>query len=163
MNNNKFALVLLFFVVLSCPVFSIQEGCEFTGEFLLGSIDARNKTNPLPWSIGSFAMICLPVVIVWALASDPWFFDDYDEPRNWTAVGAVIGTVVSLSVPLMLKPSQPAVIPDYISEEGLECYIDGYAWRARRTRIGAALIGGAAGWTIALTCIGMWSLLYVWE
>lgn len=156
MKKNKIALLLVLIVVLADPVFSNQDGCEFTAEFLLGSIGARKETNPLPWGVGSFVSICLPVAIVAVLAADPWYFYDWDEQRNWAVFGAVIGTIVSLSIPLIIKPPQPAVIPDRISEENLDCYIDGYTWRARRTRIRGVLIGSIPGWAVALTFIGTW-------
>jgi len=53
-------------------------------------------------------------------------------------VGAVIGAGVSMAVPLAIKP-KPKVIPEHITEESLECYLNGHALSARRRRVRGAL------------------------
>ena len=145
MKKNRIAIILLLLVVLSCPVFSNQEGCEHTVEFILGSTDAINQPVPLRYGVLGFLSIWIGSGVgkaVWGEDDDFW-----DRPEDTFVaglIGAVIGTGVSLAVPLASKP-KPKVIPERISEEYLECYLHGYALRARRRRVRTVLIGGAVG------------------
>ncbi|MBA7569524.1 hypothetical protein ES708_11264 [subsurface metagenome] len=147
MKKNRIVVILLLFVVLSHPVFSDIESCIV--EFEMGELDAEDQIRRLPWVALGFGAIWLGAVGGTAVYNglsgrEPWTW-----PRGMfvaTLIGAVIGAGVSIAVPLATKP-KPKVIPKHISEENPACYLAGFASsaRARRKRVGGALIGCVVG------------------
>ena len=143
MKKNRVAFILVLFVVCSYPVFSDQENCIPTQEYYLGLVDGRMH-SPWGWGLLGFGLTTTGNIVQWRLAVEGY----YIESDDWIPVGPGIGTAISIALPLVI--TRPKVIPANISEDQINCYLDGYKRTARRKKVSRALMGCAAGWGFAL-------------
>ncbi len=144
MKKNRVALILVLFAVLSYPVFSNQENCWDTQEYFFGLTDGRTH-SPWGWGLLGFGLTTMGTMVQSIASAQGYYFDS----EYWLPIGPGIGTAISIALPLAIKP-RPKVIPDNISEDQLNCYLDGYKRTAREKNVTRALIGCAAGWVFVL-------------
>ena len=150
MKKNRVALILVLFVVCSYPVFSDQENCIPTQEYYLGLIDGRTH-SPWGWGWLGLGLTAMGGIVqrIASYQSGYYFASEY-----YLLIGPGIGTAISIVLPLAIKP-QPKVIPANISEDQLNCYLDGYKRTARPKNVTRVLIGCAAGWGYSLILLMM--------
>jgi len=162
MKKNKTVILLVLIAILPHPLFSNEERCEETIEFDMGLLDARNQKarllRSIGWGVLSAQVIGLfaeaGTIAGWVLLYDP---DGWLGLSSHTAIGLVggffvgagIGTAVSIAIPATII-SRPKVIPDHISEDNEECYLEGYATGTRRNRVRGAVVGCAVTWAFML-------------
>ena len=152
-------LVLVLIVVFSSQLFSETLDCQQS--FELG----KHERLPSEGGRGGWGLLGLGLTGMGSIVSY-WTWNNYDEYNDylippdpppeyflgigsqyWFLIGPGIGTAISIVLPLAIKP-RPKVIPANISEDQLNCYLDGYKRTARRKNVTSVLIGCAAGWVV---------------
>ena len=156
MEKNGVALILVLFVVCSSPVFSDQDSCEGTYEFALGMGEGVMRSS-WGWGLLGFGLTYLGCIVSIKTARRVWYDIGEGEARALYFLFPVIGTGISIALPLAIEP-QPAVIPDTIPEDNVDCYLEGYRWKARRRNVNSAVLGSVLGWGVVL----LFGLPLVW-
>ena len=156
MKINRIALILVLFVFWSCPVFSDQDSCEGTNEFYLGLQNAAYGTRVFWVVFGATTVIGASLVVM--QVTDTW-----QKLVVGNLIGAGMCTIISTTLPLAITPT-PMVIPDSISEEKVECYLEGYgsSWAAKRNNAHGGLIGSGIGWGVIVLEILYFVAIEAW-
>jgi len=156
MKKNRIAGALVLFVILSCPAFSDQESCEGTHEYYFGLTDGRMR-SAWGWDLLGFGLTTIGGIVSVMADFRGWYPPEANE--SWYLLGPGIGTAISIALPLVTKP-QPKAIPANISEDQLECYLDGYGRSAKRKNTTGALIGSAVGWVCSLYVVPFFAFVF---
>jgi hypothetical protein len=150
MKRRGTAIVIGLLVVLSNPVFANQDSCEESYEFALGLAEGSMKSSASGWGLIGFGLPILGTLLGSMVGWDGWCDD------RWVKcglTGLVVGVISSTLAPFVFQLQLEAT-PEHISEDGLECYLDGYGKGARPKIMRRAIAGSLLGGSTALLTIG---------
>ena len=156
MRSKSIGFVLIFAAVACIPLFSDQQECKDTYEFAVGLAEGYREGAAQGWGWIGFG---LPIVGTFAGATLGWNGWCDDGWGNFGLLGLATGMISSILVP-MLFPARPEFVPEYISEEGRDCYIAAYSRGLKSRRTGRSIVGSLLGGTASLLTIGILYIAY---
>jgi len=154
MRSNSIVFALIFVTATCIPVFCDQHNCSETYEFAIGLAEGFREDAAQGWVWIGFGLPIIGTFVGATIGWDGWCDDRWGP---FGLIGLATGMFSSILAP-MLFPARPEVVPEYISEDGRDCYLAAYRRGMKSRRAGQSIVGSLAGGSASLLMIG---ILYV--